>query len=79
VQKLKSAPQELYTIGVKAEPGEKKTFQSAPNTNKMLNFILGLVLAPRLDKKKRIPSNLGGQFATLGANVLGFSNYLLIS
>jgi len=45
----------------------------------MLNFILGLVLAPRLDKKKRIPSNLGGQFATLGANVLGFSNYLLIS
>jgi len=53
VQKLKSAPQELYTIGVKAEPGEKKTFQSAPNTNKMLNFILGLVLAPRLDKKKK--------------------------
>jgi hypothetical protein len=39
----------------------------------MLNFY-GLVLAPRLEK--RIPSNLGGQFATLGANVPAFINNL---
>ncbi len=32
----------------------------------------GLVLAPRL--KKRIPSNLGSQFATLVANVVTFIN-----
>jgi hypothetical protein len=36
--------------------------------------LYGLVLAPRL--KKRIPSNLGGQFATLGANVPAFINIL---
>jgi hypothetical protein len=34
----------------------------------------GLVLAPRL--KKVIPSNLGGQVATLGANVPAFINIL---
>jgi hypothetical protein len=40
----------------------------------MLNFI-GLVLDPRL--KKRIPSNLGSQFATLlRANVSAFINIL---
>jgi len=32
------------------------------------------VLAPRL--KKRIPSNLGNQFATLVANVVAFINNL---
>jgi hypothetical protein len=32
------------------------------------------VLAPRL--KKRIPSNLGSQFATLVANVVAFINKL---
>jgi hypothetical protein len=32
------------------------------------------VLAPRL--KKRIPMNLGSQFATLGANASAFSNIL---
>jgi hypothetical protein len=37
--------------------------------------LYGLVLAPKL-KKKRIPSNLGSQFATLGANVLAFINIL---
>jgi hypothetical protein len=35
----------------------------------------GLVLAPRLEKK-RMPSNLGGQFATLGANVSAFINIM---
>jgi hypothetical protein len=35
----------------------------------MLNS-MALVLAPKL--KKRIASNLGSQFATLGANVLAF-------
>jgi hypothetical protein len=34
----------------------------------------GLVLAPRL--KKRIPSNLGSQIATLVANVVAFINNL---
>jgi hypothetical protein len=35
---------------------------------------MGLVLAPRL--KKGLPSNLGSQFATLGANVAAFINIL---
>jgi hypothetical protein len=38
----------------------------------MLN-IMALYWPPRL-KKKRIPSNLGGQFATLGTNVAAFIN-----
>jgi hypothetical protein len=33
-----------------------------------------LVFAPR--PKNRIPSNLGGQFATLGANISAFINIL---
>jgi hypothetical protein len=36
--------------------------------------LYGLVLAPRL--KKRIPPNLGSQFATLDANVPAFINIL---
>jgi len=36
--------------------------------------LYGVVLTPRL--KRRIPSNLGGQFATLGANVPAFINIL---
>jgi len=30
-----------------------------------------------LEARKRIPSNLGGQFATLGANVQAFINILM--
>jgi hypothetical protein len=40
----------------------------------MLNFLIGLVLAPKAGK--RILSNLGGQFETLGANVRAFINML---
>jgi hypothetical protein len=41
----------------------------------LINFEhYGLVLAPR--PKKRIPSNLGGQFATLGVNIPAFINIL---
>jgi hypothetical protein len=66
VQKLKSAHKGV-TIGVKAEI--EKIFSIYPKL--LLNAELyGLVLAPRL--KKRIPWNLGNQFATLGANVLAF-------
>jgi hypothetical protein len=36
--------------------------------------LYGLVMAPRL--KKRIPTNLGSQFATLGSNVPSFINIL---
>jgi ethanolamine transporter EutH len=36
---------------------------------------MAFVLAPRL--KKTISSNLGGQFATLGANVSAFINILM--
>jgi hypothetical protein len=57
---LKSAPK-AFTLGVKAEL--EKIFSICPKLLIMLNFY-GLVLAPRL--KKRIPSKLGGQFATLG-------------
>ncbi len=62
-----------FTLGVKADEIQKKTFQSAPSTNKMLNFY-GLVLAPRL--KKRVLSNLGGRFASFGADVPAFINIL---
>jgi len=36
---------------------------------------MAFLLAPR--QKKRIPSNLGGQFATLGTNVPAFINILM--
>jgi hypothetical protein len=39
----------------------------------MLNF-MALYWPPR--QKKRIPSNLGDQFATLGENVVAFINFL---
>jgi hypothetical protein len=59
------------TVEVKAEL--KKIFSICPKL--LINAKLyGLVLAPRLEKK--IPSNLGGQFATLGANVSAFINIL---
>ncbi len=38
--------------------------------------LYGIVLAPKAEKKKRIPSNLGSQFATLDANVLTFIDIL---
>jgi len=63
VQKLKSTPKD-FTLGVKAER-EKKNFSICPKL--LINAELyGLVLDPRL--QKGIPSNLGGQFATPGAN-----------
>jgi len=50
-----------FTLGVKADI--EKNFSICPKL--LINAELyGLVLAPRL--KKRIPSNLGGHFATLG-------------
>jgi len=70
VQKLKSAPKG-FTLGIKAEI--EKNFSICPKL--LINAErYGLVLAPRL--KKRIPSNLGGQFATLGANVAAFIDIL---
>jgi hypothetical protein len=70
VQKLKSAPR-VSTLGVKAEI--EKVFSICRKL--LINAELyGLVLAPRL--KKRIPSNLGSQFATLGPNVPAFVNIL---
>ncbi len=52
------------TLGVKSEL--EKIFSICPKL--IINAELyGLVLAPSLGK--RIPSNLGGQFATLGATV----------
>jgi len=49
-----------FTLGVKAE--REKIFSICPNL--LINAELyDLVLAPRL--KKRIPTNLGSQFATL--------------
>jgi hypothetical protein len=54
-----------FTLGV-------KTFQSAPSTNKCQT--LWPCIGPKVEK--RIPSNLGGQFATLGANVPAFIDIL---
>jgi hypothetical protein len=60
-----------FTLGVKAEI--EKNFSICPKF--LINAELyGLVLALRL--KKRIPSNLGGQFATLEPNVPAFINIL---
>ncbi len=71
VQKMKSSPKG-FTLGVKAEI-EKQIFSICPKLQ--INAELyGLVLAPRL--KKRIPSTLGSQFATLGANVPAFISNL---
>jgi len=59
------------TLGVKAEI--EKIFSICPKL--LINAELdGLVIAPRL--KRRIPSNLGSQFATPGANVPAFINIL---
>jgi hypothetical protein len=71
VHKLKSAPQGDFTLGVKEKKTGEKIFNLPQVTNKLIVTLYGLVLAPRL-KKKRIPSNLGTQFATLGANVPTF-------
>jgi hypothetical protein len=70
-QELKSAPKG-FTLGVKAEI--EKIFSICPKL--LINAKLyGLVLAPRL--KRRIPTNLGSQFATLGANVPAIFNILM--
>jgi hypothetical protein len=61
-QELKSAPKG-FTLGVKAEI--EKIFSISPK-------LLINVLAPTL--KRRIPMNLGSQFATLGANVPAIFN-----
>jgi hypothetical protein len=60
-----------FTLGVKAEIA--KTFSTCPQV--LINAErFGLILAPRL--KKGYHQNLGGQFATLGANVPAFINIL---
>jgi len=73
VQKLKlTNPNNGFTLGVEAEIF--KIFQSAPEW--LINAELyGLVFGPKADEK-RIPSNLGSQFATLEANVPAFINIL---
>jgi hypothetical protein len=69
---LKQVSPKGFTLGVKAEI--EKIFSLCPKL--LINAeIYGLVLAPRL--KKRIPSILGSQFATLGANVPAFINILM--
>jgi hypothetical protein len=69
-QELKSAPKG-FTLGVKAEI--EKIFSICPKL--LINAKLhGLVLAPTL--KRRIPMNLGSQFATPGANVPAIFNIL---
>ncbi len=54
---------QLFTLGVKAEI--EKIFLISPKL-RINAELYSLVLTPRL--KKGYPSNLGSQFATLGAN-----------
>jgi hypothetical protein len=73
VQKLKSAPMG-FTLRVKAELEKSfsiclKLLINAQST------LWALLIGPKAGKS--VPSNLRGQFATLGANVSAF--YLLIS
>jgi hypothetical protein len=69
MQKLKSAPPKSFTLPVKVEI--EKIFSNLP-LKLLINaeFYDLVLLAPRLKKtkKKRIPLNLGSQFATLVAN-----------
>jgi len=66
--KVEMSP-EGFTLGVKAEL--EKIFSICPNL--LINVELyNLVLAPRVEK--RIPTNLGSQFATLWANFHTFIN-----
>jgi hypothetical protein len=68
--KVEISPKGL-TLEVKAEM--EKIFSICPKL--LINAEhYGLSLAPRL--KKRIPLNLGSQFATLGANVSTFINIM---
>jgi len=66
VQILKSGPK-FFTLGLRAEI--ENIFSICPKL-RINTELYGLVLAPKL--KKRIPSNLGSQFPTLGANVPAF-------
>jgi hypothetical protein len=69
VQKLKSA--KGFTVGDKAEI--KNIFSICPTL--LINVELyGLHIGP--EAENRISSNLGSQFATLGANVPTFINIL---
>jgi hypothetical protein len=74
VEKLEISPPSAFTLGVKAEL--EKNFSICPKLLRNAE-LYELVLAPRLGKKKRIQSNLGGQCATLGANVSAFINILM--
>jgi hypothetical protein len=67
--KSSNQPQGLFTLGVKAEI--ENIFSICPKLL-ITAELYDLVLAQRL--KKRIPSNLGSQFATLRANVPAFIN-----
>ncbi len=70
VQKLKSAPKG-FMLGVKAEI--EKMFSICPQvTNKCST--LWPCIGPKAEK--RIPLNLGSQFATLEVNVPAFINIL---
>jgi hypothetical protein len=68
--KVKISPKG-FTRGVKAEL-EKSLFNLPQVTNK--SWVLWACIGPKAGK--RIPSNLGAQFATLGANVWAFINIL---
>jgi hypothetical protein len=60
-----------FTLG--AKPETEKNFSIFPKL--LINAELyGLVFGPKAEK--RIPSNLGSQIATLGANVPAFINIL---
>jgi hypothetical protein len=61
--KVEISPKGFFTLGVKAELDNTKTFQSAPKL-----LINAELLRPCIGRKagKRIPWNLGGQFAALG-------------
>jgi len=61
-----------FTLGVKADI--EKNFSICPKL--VINAEhYGLSIGPKAEK--RIPSNLGGQFATLGTNVPAFINILM--
>jgi hypothetical protein len=68
--KVEITPPELY---IRSQGWNRKKLFNLPQV--LINVELyGLVLAPRL--KQGIPSNLRGQFATLGANVPASINIL---
>jgi hypothetical protein len=72
--KVEINPKARFTLGVKAEL--EKIFSICPKLLLINARTLWPCISPEAGKKDTIKSNLGGQFATLGAKVSASINIL---